>query len=289
MPPSQGVSAEVIAERVSRWRPLPRSLLAVLEIRRTDPDARARLADIIASDPDLDRRMRVLGRVSAHVDGEGRSRASEAMRQVGYRRIHNAAVATLVVDALAADAREFDFLDYWRYVATTASLASSIAVAQRSEASDFAYASALLHGAGLLAVDMVAPELLAILRDAIADEGWSEALEHAVMGFSVAEVTAALHVRWRLPVEMSEAHLVLGTPELWESRPLARFISESSEAVRGLGIPHPLHGVGPAGASPAAREVLDQHYAGGRDLLALAEGLIAACLLARDEPALSEA
>lgn len=286
MPPLATLTADSIAERVTRWRPLPNSLHALLALRHDDPDADSRMVEIVRSDPDLDRGMQVLGSVSPYVDGKGRSATSTAIRQIGYRRIHAAAVAVLVVDTLAADASEIDFMDYWRNAAAAGALASTLADVERSEARDLAYVGGMLHRVGLLGLDMVAPDALARLHDAILDEGWSEALEESVLGFTVREVTAALHVKWRLPVELAEAHLVINQPALWATRPVARVLWETSRAIAAVGVADPLHSTGTTaeeGVSPQVRRVLDRFFNGGADLVKQAEGLIGACLLARFE------
>lgn len=283
MPPVDTLSVESVALRVTRWRPLPSSLHALLALRQQDGDAEARLVQIVGANADLNRRMLVLGSVDPELDEQGRSAARHAIRQIGYRRVHCAAVAVLLIDSLAAGANEFDFLDFWRNSAACGALAASMAEASRSDARDMAYAMGLLHRVGLLAMDMVAPERLAVLHDAIVDEGWSEVLEESVLGFTVREVTAALLVKWRLPLDLAEAHLVLNEPALWDSRPVARLLWDASSAVGAVGIPDPLYGeYGPeTGVSEHARQVLDRYYEGGSDLVQRAEALIGACLLAR--------
>ncbi|MCK9486931.1 MAG: HDOD domain-containing protein [Dehalococcoidia bacterium] len=286
MPQVETFSVESVAQRVTGWRPLPPSLYALLALRQHEPDADARLVEIVGGDSELNRRMLVLGSVSTDVEGKGRSAAGAAIRQIGYRRVHCAAVAVLLVDSLAAGANEFDFLDYWRNAAACAGLAASIADVARSEARDLAYTAGLLHRVGLLALDMAAPDRLAILRDAVAEQGWSEPLEESVLGFTIREVTAALLVKWRLPMDLAEAHLVRNEPTLWESRPVASLLWDASNAMSAIGIPDPLHGAAAApGAtvSHQARLVLDRYYEGGSALLRRSEGLIGACLLACDE------
>ena len=286
MPPVETLSADSIAERMTRWRPLPASLHAMLALRQQDSAAEARLVEIVGADPELDRRMHVLGRQAPNLQGRGQSAAGEAIRQIGYRRVHSGAVATLIIDTLAAGANELDFLDFWRHSAACAALSASIADAERSEARDLAYAAGMLSRVGLLALDMAAPSSLAALYDAVMDEGWSERLEEAVLGFTVREVTAALHVKWRLPIEMSEAHLVQHQSPLWASRPVARVLWDSTRAVESVGIPDPLYGdqriIESDGVPAAARRVLDRYFEGGANLMRRSESLIGACLLARD-------
>ncbi len=285
MPPDL-LNADAIADRVTRWRPLPAALYELLALHHDAPDGPARLVEVVASDPDLNRRMGVLGRISPDLHDRGRSAASAAIRQIGYRRIHSAAVATVLVDALAADAREFDFMDYWRNAAACGALAASLAEMERSPARDLAYAAGMLHRVGVLGVDMATPESLAALHGAIVDEGWSEALEEAVMGFTIREVTAALLVRWRLPLELAEAHLVLDRG-VAQGQPLARVLWQAADAVHALGIPDAVRSTedakeqADARMSPEARLALDRFYEGGVELVRLAEGLIGACLLAR--------
>jgi HD-like signal output (HDOD) protein len=225
MPPPRLLTPDEVAVRVTGWRPLPGALHELIALQQDDPTAIAHLGTLIEADPGLDRRMRFLGGKSPVLEGSARSEVHAAIQQIGYRRVHCGAVAVLVVDAMAANANSFDFLEYWGSAAACAALAASIAEVERSSARDLAYTAGLLHNAGLWAVDMVAPDLLARLNAAVDDEGWSEGLEEAVLGFTLNDVTSALHRRWHLPLELAEAHLVQNQPGLWATRPVARALA----------------------------------------------------------------
>lgn len=283
MPPPRVLTPDEVALRVSSWRPLPAALHEVVALRQADPTAIAHLGTIVDADPDLDRRMRVLGGKSPVLQGTTRSEVHAAIQQIGYRRVHCGAVAVLIVDAMAANANSFDFLEYWSSAAACAALAASIAEVERSPARDLAYTAGLLHNAGLWAMDMAEPDLIARLRTGIADEGWSEALEEAVLGFTLNDVTSALHRRWRLPLDLAEVHVVHNQPGLWATRPLARALWEARDGIDAAGIPDPLRGIRPhSTVSATARTVLDRYYGGGADLLDGAQRLVGACLLARE-------
>jgi HD-like signal output (HDOD) protein len=283
MPPPRVLTPDEVALRVTAWRPLPPVLHEVVALREADPTAIAHLGTIVDADPYLDRRIRFLGGRSPVLEGDARSEVHAAIQQIGYRRVHCGAVAVLVVDAMAANANSFDFLEYWGSAAACAALAASIAEVERSPARDLAYTAGLLHNAGLWAVDMVAPDLLAQLYAAVDDEGWSEALEEAILGFTLNDVTSALLRRWHLPLEIAEAHLVHNEPALWATRPLARALWQARDGLGAAGIADPLRGIpSHATASPTARTVLDRFYGGGSALLEGAQRLVGACLLARE-------
>lgn len=283
MPPSRVLAPDEVAARVTGWRPLPAALHELIALRQDDPTAIAHLGTLVDADPDLDRRMRFLGGQSPVLEGNARSEVHAAIQQIGYRRVHCGAVAVLVVDAMAANASSFDFLEYWGSAAACAALAASIAEVERSSARDLAYTAGLLHNAGLWALDMMVPDLVGRLIAALDDEGWSEALEEAILGFTVNDVTSALHRRWRLPLELAEAQVVHNQPALWAARPLARALWQARDGLAAAGIADPLRGVpSQATVSPMARTVLDRFYSGGPALLEGAQRLVGTCLLARE-------
>jgi hypothetical protein len=285
MPPSRVLTPDEVAALVTRWRPFPPALYEIIALRQADPTAAARLTSLVQADQDLDRRMRVLGGSSPVLRGSARSETHAAIQQIGYRRVHCGAVAVLVVDALAANAMSFDFLELWESAAACAALAASIADAERSDGRDLAYLAGLLHNAGLWAMDLVAPDELGRLQAAIMDEGWSEAIEEAVLGFTLRDVTSAMIRRWHLPLELAEAHLVRHEPNLWATRPLARALWGARGGLDLAGIPDPLHGLPEhPSATPYTKQVLDRYYAGGGALLQGARRLVGVCLLARDLP-----
>lgn len=280
MPP--GIhTPDSIAAQVAQWRPLPSLLFEVLDLRWPEPDVVPRLAAIIDADPDLARRLRVMGSTSARLHGDGGLDVMHAVAQVGFRPVHSGVIAALVIDTLAATSNTIDFLTYWRRAAACATLASTLADRQRAGGREHAYPAGLLHQAGLLALDMAAPDALKELRDAIAEDGWAPSLEESVLGFTVGEVTAALHVRWKLPLDLAETHLVVGRPEMWNTRPVARVVWQAIEALDALGIEDPIRGTPPPGnVPPDAAYVLERFFGGGDGLIAHSENLIAACMLA---------
>jgi len=284
MPP--GVhTPDSIATQVARWRPLPAPLFEVLALRWPDPDVVPRLAAIIEADSDLARRLRVMGAATGRFQNDGELDVMQSVAQVGFRPVHSGVIAALVIDTLAATSNTIDFLTYWRRSAACATLASTLADRQRMGRA-LAYPAGLLHRVGLLALDMAAPEALAELREAVAERGLTSQLEEEILGFTIGEVTAALHVRWKLPVELAETHLVVGHPEMWATRPVARVVWQAIEALDALGIEDPLTGIPErTDLAPEAAYVLGRYFGDGKGLIEQSERLIAACMLAAEPEA----
>jgi len=252
-------------------------------LHHDDPASLARMVEVVGAEPELNYRLQILGRANPDLEPRAQVDVTAAVRQIGYRRVHSAAIAVLVVDAMASNAATFDFMDYWRSAAACGALAASMAEAQRSEGRDLVYLSGLLHDAGLWAVDMTSPDELAQLMDAIADEGWSEALEESVLGFTLRDVTAALHRRWHLPIPLSEAHLVRHDPALWSGRPVARTMWQARMALDAIGVTDLVRGASQQATMPLeAQVILERYYDGGSTLIQRAETLVGICLLARE-------
>ncbi len=281
MPPSP-LTAEAIAARLVRRRPLPHVLHDLLALREDDPASAARLSALVLADPDLSRRMRSLGAQNPRLQSDEQRNVNAAMQRLGYRQIHCAAVGVVLMDVLAASLGALDFVAYWRRAAVVASLAAGLATHDRSDARDLAYAAGMLHQVGLLAIDSEAPELLAALADAVVHAGGAatEAAEERVLGFTVREATVALVSGWGLPLQLGEALLVRDEPELRAERPLARALWQAVAAADALGVEDPL--TGPAVARRLDREaasVIRQYFGGERQLVGMAEGALGLWML----------
>ncbi|TSE32650.1 HDOD domain-containing protein [Tepidimonas charontis] len=122
----------------------------------------------------------------------------EAVQVLGLNRVRALTLAAAVQQRFPAPAG-IDLERFWAYSFGAASLARRLCAPRRLD-DNVAFTAALLHAVGELVMHQLqAPQMLALEQRAA---WWSlprPALEYEVLGYSYAEVGAALCEHWRLP------------------------------------------------------------------------------------------
>jgi HD-like signal output (HDOD) protein len=123
---------------------------------------------------------------------------------LGAREVRALTLATCVMDGLG-DSYVISSGEFWRFSVTVALLAELLARMDRVINGN-AFTVGILHGIGLLALDLYWPDGLQEVLS-IDDPQLRRASdrERAVFGFTSAEVGAELALRWRLPRPIVQA------------------------------------------------------------------------------------
>lgn len=199
--------ASDVAVDAALKHPMPAVLYELLSLNESLPGATTILPAIVRQDEDLKRGLANVSR------GEGpwRERTAEVslekgLAEIGFRRVHSAALLITVMKALPIKTTVFDYLQFWQYSTAAAYVATSLAYARRVEGREFAFAVGLLHDVGRLVFDENDPAGLAVVRS-IQLRGeipWYE-VERSTFGYTALDLSVALLRAWRLPQPIIDA------------------------------------------------------------------------------------
>lgn len=167
-----------------------------------DPDADlGTLAELIETDPVLT--AKIIRQANSAFFGLLRSvnHPREAISMLGLVKVRSMALAALLQESFH-QTPGIDLDAFWRYSLTTANLSRYVAAPLGVDDSSV-YTAGLIHGIGELVMHVGMPEVMAELNDTVSvfDLRRGHA-ETSVLGYSYAEVGAALAREWRFPKRM---------------------------------------------------------------------------------------
>ncbi len=208
---------DLIAQDGASRYPLPPVLYRLLSLNvpgvEDAPEAGAVLAEVVARDADLVRRLRYTSGVDAPWRDRTERRPLEAaVLSLGFRRIHTAALAITVIGGLPVKTTVVDYLRFWRYSVAVAYLTQSVAYHRRVEGVEFGAAVGLFHDVGRLLMEDADPEGMQRARARqVAGEGPWLQVEREEVGFTAFQLTVALLKAWEFPEQMVSTVASLGS------------------------------------------------------------------------------
>lgn len=171
---------------------------------RTDA---GQLAEVVGDDPGL--AAELLKLVNSSYFGLGRRVASvrESITLVGFEAVKNLSITIVVRNGLLPRHRapeKYDRVDFWKHCVGAGIAAEILSHTLRIATPEVAFAAGLLHDAGIMVVDLVAPESLAELVEAT-DQGVPvlEA-DRQLLGCSHGEIGRWLADAWHFPETLVE-------------------------------------------------------------------------------------
>ncbi len=232
-----------------RAPPCAPKIIPLLKRHLTDPNAPIpQIVELIRLDPGVSARVLQAANSVLFKRGERCHSIELAVNRIGFDHIFDivasAVAEQVVVRPLEAYALEAD--EFW-HRSVACGIAAEKLAEQRDEDVDVAYALGLLHGVGMMAIDQWAqrnaPRLGFLGRGFPRDYTESE---RALLGFTQAEVGAAVLRSWEFPPEMAE-------PVRWQYAPTdggthrrlncllyaARWVAARACAAPGAKIPDP--------------------------------------------------
>ncbi len=274
-------SVDLIARDGAFRYPLPPVLYRLLSLNvpgvEDTPESGAVLAEVVAVDSDLVRRLRF----TARADGPWRERTEHqpfevAVRDLGFRRIHTAALAITVIGGLPVKTTVVDYLRFWRYSMAVAYLTQSVAYYRHVEGVEFGAAAGLFHDVGRLLMEDADPDGLRRARERqLAGEGrWLE-LEREELGFTAYDLTLALLRAWGFPDQMVATVAGIGAGE---PTPLSEVLRDAMLTARALdfatktGRRHEI--------VPDVQHVIDRYFGGVQSFTERVEAMLGAATVA---------
>lgn len=189
---------------IAELRPLPAVAVRVLGLGEDDRFSAHELAAIIASDQALTARVLRLANSAYYGYARRITTVRDAVVLVGFRALRSSALTSCVMDALPPSPN-LDYQAFWRFSVACGLLAELIG---RTEGvpHDHAFTGGVMHGLGLLALDQHRPDALRAVLDVAGAEGLSlPDAERRVLGFTHADLGAALAEHWNFPAELVDA------------------------------------------------------------------------------------
>ena len=199
-------SLEEVVEQTSRLNPLPATTAQVLALSQ-DADISAKdFEAVVATDTALTARL--LRMANSAYYGQQRQIASvhRAIVLIGLSQLRSVALSASLLSAYPTS-NILDYDAFWRHSMTVAELADILARADApNKATHDAFEAGILHNIGRLTLDQYYPDALTDVHThaAISQIG-IPAAQHALLGYTDAELGSELAVAWDLPVRVAAA------------------------------------------------------------------------------------
>jgi len=226
-------SLDEMADELAQAHPLPAGLLPLVMLDLTDPDAPTAFRAILATAKDARVRLRQVGRSLG--DPEAIATDTDAsLLQYGFRRLHAAAVISLLTSAMDSGTNALDAVAYWRR-SVCVSFCSTLLVRDDAPEAGLTTAAGMLYQIGFLLLDTDRSDLTAMLPSLRTHRGGLDADgERAILGYALHELSAVILQRWGLPAAVVTAVLERERGPLEQSR-LGRALWTSVEGSYTLG------------------------------------------------------
>jgi HD-like signal output (HDOD) protein len=124
---------------------------------------------------------------------------------LGFRTVRSAALAACLMQSTPLEANYLDYPAYWRFSVSVGLLAEMIA-GRDASVRDMAFTAGVMHSLGRLALDQMAPGALSRCVEQSREHGLPlRDVQKHVLGFTEAQLGAALATHWNYPEELVEA------------------------------------------------------------------------------------
>ncbi len=215
------LTIEGLVKGVKDLVPLPKAYIRIQQLV-DDPDSSLDdVTKVIMNDTGLTSRILRIANsaymgLASKVDTIGR-----AVQVLGLNQVHDLALASAAVGSLATiKPSSLDVNDFWRRSMYCAVVARIICKQRRLRSAERLFVSGLLHDTGHLLLAYRHPEHYAQLRAQSIDTGRTmAAIEQEELGFTYADLGAALLKSWQLPEEII-------TPVAHHGRPISEVADE---------------------------------------------------------------
>ncbi|MEI7924767.1 MAG: HDOD domain-containing protein [Chloroflexota bacterium] len=236
-PATGNAELDLLVQEIAELRPLPSVALRVLKIAESEHFSAHELAQAIGTDAALTAKMLRLANSAYYGFPRRISTVRDAVVLLGFRAVRSATLATCVIDTMP-HGEHIDDRAFWHFSITVAMLAEVLARSARRH-TDEAYTAGVLHNIGRLALDQHRPEMLrrAMLLAEREEMTLVEA-EHALLGFTDAQVGGALALHWNFPPELAAAVAEHQQPieSLVDRDSLAALVVRARDFARGRGM-----------------------------------------------------
>lgn len=199
-------SLDEMADQLTQAHPLPAGFLPLVLLDPADPDTPTAFRAILATTKDVRVRLRQVGRALGDPEAIATD-TNASLQQYGYRRLHSAAVVSLLISGLDSGTNSLDIVEFWRRAACV-SFGTSLLIPDEAPEAGLVAATGLLYETGFLLLDIERSDLTAMLPSLRTHRGGLDANgERAVLGYALHELSAVILQRWGLPAPVVTAVL----------------------------------------------------------------------------------
>jgi HD-like signal output (HDOD) protein len=201
--PEQPTLDSVVRE-IAELRPLPGVASAALHITDSDRFSAHELAKVISADQALTAKVLRLSNSAYYGFPRRIGTVRDAIVLIGFRAVRSAVLASSVME-VHRDPQSIDYRTFWRFSVTVGVLAELVAQSERGPFEE-AFTAGVLHNIGRLALDQHMPDqFIECRRRAERDQMSMHEAERKVLGYTDAELGAALARHWSFPEELVDA------------------------------------------------------------------------------------
>ena len=191
-----------LVSEVAELTTLPTVAMQVAELAGDDQFSSDQLSRTISGEPALTAKLIRLANSAYYGYSREIATVRDAVVLLGFRAVRSAALASCVIDMLPHRATTLDPSRFWRFSVTVAALAEILAQAEHRHVEE-AFTAGVLHNIGRLALDQHRPrDLMTTIRFAEQEDISIADAEREVLGFTDAELGAALAERWNFPDQL---------------------------------------------------------------------------------------
>jgi hypothetical protein len=201
--PASTDTLQRLTDRVLAEHPACGHAAALLRVSSDAPDAIAQIEQILS--PTDDRFAQRMQRLEDSAFGRRFRDLASGAQQLGAKPVLAASVAATTIGALDGDTSHLDRLIFWRHAIATGLIGMVAAELDRAH-TDEAFAAGFFSSIGQLMLDRYAAAPFGeALTLADTEHIAVKAAVTRVFGFAESEFSAALTIRWHLPVWLADA------------------------------------------------------------------------------------
>jgi HD-like signal output (HDOD) protein len=207
-PPRPGGLAVALDDLVAEagdLRPLPDVAQRLLALVEEDDFSLQDLALAVSADQALSAKILRIANSPFHRHARQIGTIRDAVVLLGFRTVRSAALAASLMQSTPLQANYLDYPSHWRFSVAVGLLAEMMAE-RTPEVRDIAFTAGVMHNLGRLALDQMAPRALAHCVELAAAQGVPlRDVQREALGFTEAELGAALATHWNYPEELVDA------------------------------------------------------------------------------------
>lgn len=211
------ISVEEIIERSAEIPCSPSILPKAVHLLGSDDTSLDDLEQVIRQDPALSGAVLKLANSAAYSGSKTFDSLTEAVFRLGFKETYRLTVSLTGAQWTSIDYSAFGWEpgDFCRHSFAVGLGAQLVAKMSGKVSEEIAYTAGLMHDAGKLALAYCAADNLSAVGEHQRKTGgtWIDA-EKAILGFSHADITAALFKKWGLPENLQEVALHYNRPSL---------------------------------------------------------------------------
>lgn len=190
--------------QIRELRPLSPTTAQVMKLSENDHFSAHELATIISSDQALTAKILRLSNSAYYGFPRRITTVRDAVVLLGFRAVRGATLATCVISS-APGSSHIEYRDFWHFSVSVGMFAELLARSENLHM-DEAFTAGVLHNIGLLALDQHAPEALGAAVVHAHEHGLAiQDAELDLLGYTDAELGAALTAHWNFPESLVEA------------------------------------------------------------------------------------